>query len=463
MKKYFAVALVLALLVNSCVPRPAHAWVQFVEPAIQCVLVGLGVEVGIEATTELGKQVIAQRMWEEIPQRMKDKVTDAVTYAVAGKAMMDLTHDDVQDLINARDTVVGELDEGMEYTIEGQEGEATHIATNGSNWVSSALPHVNSGLVHATAVLYRHYNSGNSAKIMLSNSVGSTKDYLQVDYFQDFKVTWVINRNNSTYATGTIYASNTAPNPSTIDMAMDLSDGEATCFVNGNIVGQFVPTATYDCLGAVMAISLGSNGYVDYSMTGADQAVVLEEDTDFAKIAGLVDALLSQNAQLMDLVGRSLEIDTETGVITPPATVTNDDAGIISRLTSILTGVNQGFANIITKVQAMQLAITNSVGALTAAPSVSLTFEPIRTIGTGFSSVFPFSLPWDLNRILGSFNATEWNGEIPISAHSVLANFDFVISFAWFDNIRGIVKGLEVVCFDIGLIFITRKILGGAA
>lgn len=101
----------------------------------------------------------------------------------------------------------------------------------------------------------------------------------------------------------------------------------------------------------------------------------------------------------------------------------------------------------------------------------SINWEPLKVPLNAFTRKFPFSLPWDLLRSFqgiaekaSTFNP-KW--EIDVSdkllGRSATGNnaFSFTIDLKMFKDFVRIVRSIELFLFDVGLIFLTRKLMGG--
>lgn len=96
-----------------------------------------------------------------------------------------------------------------------------------------------------------------------------------------------------------------------------------------------------------------------------------------------------------------------------------------------------------------------------AANGIDLT--PLRVAGQLFTTKFPFSLPWDLLHSFTQLNGGNFNTKLEINVPdtNILKGMRFSVDFAQFESIVSVVKVIELLCFDIGLILLTRKLLGG--
>jgi len=110
-------------------------------------------------------------------------------------------------------------------------------------------------------------------------------------------------------------------------------------------------------------------------------------------------------------------------------------------------------------------AALSSTGALTTdiantAEGDVLDFSKLKFAATLFTNKFPFSLPWDLKNMVTSFGAGSTAApQIPIGIGNISDNIDM----SRFDSLAAAVRVLELFAFGVGLLFGTRKLLGGAS
>lgn len=90
-----------------------------------------------------------------------------------------------------------------------------------------------------------------------------------------------------------------------------------------------------------------------------------------------------------------------------------------------------------------------------------INWEPLRVLGDTFTKKFPFSLPWDLLRGLESLESTAWDRKIVISISGQDYWPAMTIDLSMFDEIAGITRIVLLIVFDFGLIFTTRRLMGG--
>lgn len=89
-----------------------------------------------------------------------------------------------------------------------------------------------------------------------------------------------------------------------------------------------------------------------------------------------------------------------------------------------------------------------------------INFEPFKKLAHIFTTKFPFSLPWDFKRGIESLEGGEWDRKIVIPA---IGDYwpEMTIDLTMFDNIAAITRIIMLIVFDFGLIFATRKLMGG--
>ena len=89
-----------------------------------------------------------------------------------------------------------------------------------------------------------------------------------------------------------------------------------------------------------------------------------------------------------------------------------------------------------------------------------INWEPLRRSIYELTEKFPFSLPWDLMRGVQSMEANQWDRKIRVViGDEFWPNFE--IDLTMFDRLARISRVIMLVIFDLGLIFATRKLMGG--
>lgn len=90
----------------------------------------------------------------------------------------------------------------------------------------------------------------------------------------------------------------------------------------------------------------------------------------------------------------------------------------------------------------------------------TINFEPLKKLPHFITTRFPFSLPWDLKRGIESLEGSEWDRKFTIPA---IGDYwpAMEIDISMFDNIASMTRVILLIVFDFGLIFATRRLMGG--
>lgn len=91
-------------------------------------------------------------------------------------------------------------------------------------------------------------------------------------------------------------------------------------------------------------------------------------------------------------------------------------------------------------------------------------WEPLKVSGDLFTNAFPFSLPWDLFRSFSTLASDTGQPDFTLSfpGTKLMPEFNLNIDLSIFDDLMPFMKTAELIAFDIGLVLLTRKLLGGA-
>jgi len=205
-------------------------------------------------------------------------------------------------------------------------------------------------------------------------------------------------------------------------------------------------TNIWDCAdGAVInVLTMKTNA----SLTGATDWVD-NPTRDWSDGQGLRKVGVPLGGVIDELLGKShpdvKQIDT--GTSDPPADAVFDGTTEITGLSSVFDAIKIMSANI-----AKFFDLT-----------IPVNMDPLKLSGEIFTTRFPFSLPWDLMRSFQLFNDNTFNPvlNVDIPAGPILPNLNFNIDLSVWSSIVGYVKALELLIFDITLVLVTRKLLGG--
>lgn len=93
-----------------------------------------------------------------------------------------------------------------------------------------------------------------------------------------------------------------------------------------------------------------------------------------------------------------------------------------------------------------------------------INFEPLRLSFDGFTTAFPFSLPWDLLHAFQGLPAGTTKAPVfDMNINMPFFKWQQTLDFSLFDPIMPTVRILIQIGFGISLILITRELLGGAS
>lgn len=90
----------------------------------------------------------------------------------------------------------------------------------------------------------------------------------------------------------------------------------------------------------------------------------------------------------------------------------------------------------------------------------AINWEPLRRALYELTEKFPFCLPWDLMRGIETLEANQWDRQIRINVGDGIWP-EMVIDLTMFDEIARITRVVLLVVFDLGLIYATRRLMGG--
>ncbi len=132
----------------------------------------------------------------------------------------------------------------------------------------------------------------------------------------------------------------------------------------------------------------------------------------------------------------------DTVIDYPDITVPDTVEEGVGEQTSILKGIGDFIENIF------------------AAPSVELDLLPLSNVN--LKEKFPFCLPFDLSRLITGLNSKDKKApEIDFKFKVYNEEYSIPINFEIFNNIAIIVNWFVLIIFIIGLILISRKLIGG--
>lgn len=140
----------------------------------------------------------------------------------------------------------------------------------------------------------------------------------------------------------------------------------------------------------------------------------------------------------------------------------------IVSIPTLLKGLWDYLGNVLERIYSavvsFPITIGNAITNVLFPPiSVALNFTPLQIAGATVATRFPFSIPFDLVNSFSAFNvapvAPKWKVDFPSTYFTGGGTFD--IDFAMFDSWAVIIRWGELLTFSVGLILISRKMIGG--
>lgn len=165
-----------------------------------------------------------------------------------------------------------------------------------------------------------------------------------------------------------------------------------------------------------------------------------------------------------DVLNSPSDVLEKTKVASPALDDTSEVAldKYLSQLLGVTADVYQNTystTNILTRILSFvqSIAASLTVGLVGDLSSIDFS-QVIKNISIAIDK-FPFSIPWDLQRVLSVFNVPVQSPEFKIGFPNFKGGVnEYTIDLTWFDNYIGIVRTLEVITFDFLLIFVARRL-----
>lgn len=145
--------------------------------------------------------------------------------------------------------------------------------------------------------------------------------------------------------------------------------------------------------------------------------------------------------------------------------INNSISSIKNTVTSMKTSLTNLTTSINTKLGDISTTISNALTVDFVGDLAIVDFGRMTDVFSGVTSKFPFSLPWDLFRAVEVFGEGQQLGPWQMSVNNPLSG---AVSFevAVPEGVEGYyvyIRWALLIIFDIGLLFATRKLLGGAS
>jgi hypothetical protein len=129
----------------------------------------------------------------------------------------------------------------------------------------------------------------------------------------------------------------------------------------------------------------------------------------------------------------------------------------------VVNGINAVTNTISSTVASIGEGVQSIVDSIAGAPTVAVNFAPLTIAGSTIATKFPFSIPFDLVNSVSALNvsgvAPHWQYTFPAGIYNGTGSID--IDFAQFEDWAKVVRWGMLISFSVGLILITRQIIGG--
>lgn len=420
MKKILSVFLLLVLSLNIYLFRPKQAEAVVVAEVLIPAITSILICAGITMQNSDSVRRSANAFWGQASQSIRDAISDAyTTYQTSG--LLGVTND-VWNAIRAYVTGNYSVGSGTAYvpfysSVGYQEG-VDYLAIAGF---------MISGYDHSSP----------------HESIPSlTKDYFRIV------------SPNGDY----IYTSHTSSQYQTY------SDGYYTphlCYdalQGGRVIIHYkcVSDGSYISGSSIIATGIGVSGEVSEDLpveyVGSTHIVDTEWDIAVEGVREIVPADSVDGA--VGLTVEDILSQSQSG------SGTGEYSGVLSGISSIVSAISSAVSNTWTAVSSIATSIATFFDF-----SGEIDFQPLRVVGTTFTTKFPFSLPWDLKNSFVSLSSSGFNPVIGQVIHTggVIGDIDFHVDLSMWQSVVDVVRKLELLIFDIGLIFYTRRLLGGAS
>jgi hypothetical protein len=217
-----------------------------------------------------------------------------------------------------------------------------------------------------------------------------------------------------------------------------------------NYSGNHAETIMAEHLGnaQTMTIPIDTNAYNSVVNSTATNDVSLKVSTDMDKI--------------VDLTAESIVATNNVG-----DNVLDIGADIVNGLNAlgefVVNGINAVTNTISSTVASIGEGVQSIVDSMVGAPTVAVNFAPLTIAGSTIATKFPFSIPFDLVNSVSALNvsgvAPHWQYTFPAGIYNGTGSID--IDFAQFEDWAKVVRWGMLISFSVGLILITRQIIGG--
>lgn len=505
-RKVIAIVIVVAIIINATYPiREAEATVPVLAvEAIPYVVTALAA-CGMVITTSDAYQKVATAFWQQTSDIIRDKINSCIN---TGYVALQSGWEDVKQYVQTSETT---LSNGGTISINGDSCEA-EITSNAGAQVQTELITIDGTIQEAVLkwelytenCVLRVYEDGEASKfwigktwdswyqkyslyystslsggriMTLSDYVGpgelrAKREGTQIKYYYNGTLVKTIDATIQTTSQVSMqilsnaFTDLTSKTQGNIATTQKL-DGNNITFQTENVIVTEdkkvaikgttpdsyvnVPTADYVAVPNVPPTMSATSTENSISL---DWHVIYTAETYDVYINDILNKQgLQTNSCIINGLspGTTYKIEVKgisaTGVIgnyleyvTTKAASTSDTTSIIDSITGVKTTIQKFFDF-----------------------NQTINMEPLKIAGQELTNKFPFSLPWDMLR---SIQAIEVTGSQPdlnivVPNTNILKGMSFNVDLSMFQDIINVTRKFEIIIFDIGLILLTRRLLGG--
>jgi hypothetical protein len=169
--------------------------------------------------------------------------------------------------------------------------------------------------------------------------------------------------------------------------------------------------------------------------------------------------------------------DTDVPFVSSPTTTTppttgDTDGGILQGLWDWLKGILQDILNALLSLASLigiidlLNSIKNTIDSWKNNPTQKVDWTKLKLAAGTLTTVFPFSIPWDVYNLFSVFNVSpvapnfqiDINRTVTIFNHDIPIKYKFNIDFSTFDPIAAIGRWGLILVFDIAIIMALRRL-----
>lgn len=266
------------------------------------------------------------------------------------------------------------------------------------------------------------------------------------------------------YKNGSLYDNYTFASPpsgaASMNFFINYTSSSPYCYVqyfdsNGNLLSSTSNSFT----GTINSISV-VNGTIYNDVTiNPSQDVVFPSSVDTDSVA---NSISTGQAGSISAPVYAPDLPSDNTI----SDVLNTNLDILLKTTSSLVDTNVQTLSAVKSISVTLSDVLSSVKSIASSLTDGLVgdlsqvnFQPVLATYTDLSQKFPFSIPWDISRVISILN-------VPVQAPSFQVSFpDFKggyavynVDISWLNTYINVIRTLEVIVFDIMLIVVSRKL-----